>query len=82
MRLPFPLPAPALALVLTLALAACAAQPTPPTSSAAPAKAPQCWNGDSGQFMAVGSQARISGVEVSCEHTSDGKNAQWMGKKH
>jgi hypothetical protein len=30
----------------------------------------------------VGAKATISGVAVTCEKTTDGKNAQWMGKKH
>ncbi len=71
-----------------LGLSACAGQPAPAAPAAATAspaaaapKAPQCWNGDAGKFMDVGSQAAISGVPVSCEKTSDGKNAQWMGKK-
>ncbi len=62
-----------------------AEKPVAPAAAAAPApKAPQCWNGDAGQFQDVGSQASISGVTVVCEKTSDGKNAQWMGtgKKH
>lgn len=67
-----------------LGLSACAGQPghvtSPPPVAAAP-KAPQCWNGDAGKFMDVGSQASISAVSVSCEKTSDGKGAQWMGKK-
>lgn len=70
-----------------LGLSACANQPAPTAQSTAPAvastpKAPQCWNGDSSQFMDVGSKASISGVAVSCEKTADGKSAQWMGKKH
>lgn len=73
-----------------LGLSACASQPAPtpapaePVKAAAPApvKAPQCWNGDTGSFMAIGSSTTISGVAVSCEKTSDGKNGQWMGKKH
>lgn len=73
---------------IALGLSACATQNTPPaqptpaaTAPAAP-KAPQCWNGDAGKFEEVGAQASISGVAVTCEKTSDGKNAQWMGKKH
>lgn len=74
-----------------LGLSACASQapapaaasPAAPAAAATPAApAPQCWNGDAGQFMAVGTQAEISGVKVSCEKTADGKSAQWMGKKH
>lgn len=73
-----------------LGLSACATQSTPPAQpAAAPApaaaaapKAPQCWNGDAGKFEELGTQATISGVAVRCEKTADGKNAQWMGKKH
>jgi len=73
---------------IALGLSGCATQtPAPAEKPAAPAaaaaapapKAPQCWNGDAGQFQDVGSQASISGVAVVCEKTSDGKNAQWMG---
>lgn len=74
---------------VALGLTACAGQTPAPAQPASPApaaaaatKAPQCWNGDAGQFMAVGSKAAISGVNVVCEKTSDGKNAQWMGAKH
>lgn len=82
---------------IALGLSACATQtPAPaqkpaappaaaPAASApapAPAPAPQCWNGDAGKFEAVGTKATISGVAVTCEKTADGKNAQWMGKKH
>ncbi|MBP5988118.1 MAG: hypothetical protein KA538_13120 [Azonexus sp.] len=73
---------------IALGLTACASQaptpaPAPAAATAAPAaKAPQCWNGDAGQFMDVGTKAAISGVNVVCEKTSDGKNAQWMGAKH
>lgn len=72
-----------------LGLVACAGQsPSPsPTTATAPAqnaapKAPQCWNSDAGKFVAIGVTETISGVVVVCEKTSDGKNAQWMGKKH
>ncbi|MBI2308021.1 MAG: hypothetical protein HYU78_12045 [Rhodocyclales bacterium] len=67
-----------------LVLAACASQePTPAPQAAAPAaKVPQCWSGDHGKFFNVGERANISGVDVVCEKTSDGKNGQWMGKKH
>lgn len=76
--------------VATLFLTACASQATPPAKpAAAPApaaaaapKAPQCWNGDAGKFEAVGVKAKISGVDVTCKATSDGKNAQWMGAGH
>lgn len=76
---------------IALGLTACASQaPTPtaaaPAATPAPAvaavKAPQCWNGDAGKFESVGTAASISGVSVVCEKTSDGKNAQWNGKKH
>lgn len=73
---------------IALGLTACASQtPTQPAATMVPAaatapQAPQCWNGDAGKFMDIGSKAAISGVEVVCEKTSDGKNAQWMGKKH
>ncbi|MCK6413472.1 MAG: hypothetical protein L6Q55_13780 [Azonexus sp.] len=70
-----------IASVAALALSACASQSAAPASSSA-AKAPQCWNGDLGAFQAVGTQATISGVTVSCKTTSDGKNAQWMGAGH
>ncbi|WP_374341815.1 hypothetical protein [Azonexus sp.] len=85
-----------LALSAALALSACATQeaapakpaaaaPAPAAVAAAPAapaaKAPQCWNGDTGAFMDLGAHATISGVEVVCQKTSDGKNAQWMGAK-
>lgn len=66
-------------------LAACSSQTTAPaTQAAAPAaaKMPQCYNGDAGKFVDVGTSASISGVNVTCEKTSDGKGAQWMGKKH
>lgn len=64
-----------------LGLSACATQAPAPAQPVA-AKVPQCWNGDAGQFMNAGTKASISGVEVTCEKTSDGKSAQWMGKKH
>jgi hypothetical protein len=77
---------------IALGLSACATQtpapapaqkPAAPAAAApAPAPAPQCWNGDAGKFEAVGSKATISGVAVTCEKTTDGKNAQWMGKKN
>ena len=82
-----------LALSAALALSACATQeaapakpaaaaPAPAAVAAAPAaKAPQCWNGDTGAFMDLGAHATISCVEVVCQKTSDGKNAQWMGAK-
>jgi Tfp pilus assembly protein FimV len=83
-----------LAIAATLTFTACASQTTAPaaaTSAPAPApaaaaaaapKAPQCYNGDAGMFVDVGTKASISGVAVTCEKTADGKGAQWMGKKH
>ena len=82
-----------LAVSAALALSACATQEAAPAKPAAAAlapaavaaasaaKAPQCWNGDTGAFMDLGTHATISGVEVVCLKTSDGKNAQWMGAK-
>lgn len=80
--------------VLPLFVAACAStQPpaaapapvaAPAPAAAAPAEAkpaPQCWNGDAGQFVAVGTKAAIAGVNVECKLTADGKSAQWMGVK-
>jgi hypothetical protein len=71
--------------VAALALSACATQEPAKKADAAPAsaaKAPQCWSGDHNKFFDAGAKTTISGVEVTCEKTSDGKNAQWMGKKH
>ena len=79
-----------IAAAVALTLTACATQSPPPAPAPAPAAAapapapkpaPQCYNGDSGKFEAVGTVATISGVKVACEKTSDGKNAQWMGAK-
>lgn len=81
-----------IAAAFALTLTACATQsptpapaPAPAPAAAAPAPAPkpapQCYNGDSGKFEAVGTMTTISGVKVACEKTSDGKNAQWMGVK-
>lgn len=78
--------------LVSMTLAACAShQPAPAEKTAAPAPAPaaatpaapapQCWNGDAGAFQALGTKTNISGVEVVCEKTADGKNAQWMGAK-
>ena len=68
---------------IALGLSACATQtPAPAPAQKPAAPAPQCWNGDAGKFEAVGTKATISGVAVTCEKTADGKNAQWMGKKH
>ena len=71
-----------------LALTACATQSTTPaktTETAKPveaAKAPQCYSGDHGKFFDLGAKATLAGVDVICEKSSDGKSAQWMGKKH
>lgn len=80
-----------IAAAVALTLTACATQSPPPAPAPAPAaaaaapapapKAPECYNGDSGKFEAVGTVSTISGVKVVCEKTSDGKNAQWMGVK-
>lgn len=80
-----------LLIAVALSLTACATQSTPPAPAAAPAAAaapapapkaaPQCYNGDSGKFEAIGTVTMISGVKVVCEKTSDGKSAQWMGVK-
>jgi hypothetical protein len=72
---------------IALGLTACAsqtpapAQPVAATKPAAVAKVPQCFNGDTGKFEAVGTVSTISGLKVACEKTSDGKNAQWMSAK-
>lgn len=81
-----------IAAAVALTLTACATQSPPPAPAPAPAAAaaapapapkaaPQCYNGDSGKFEAIGTVTTISGVKVVCEKTSDGKNAQWMGAK-
>jgi len=68
-------------------LTACAAAPeskseaTPAVKTEAPAKGPQCYSGDAGKFFDVGAKASVSGVEVSCAATSDGKGASWVGVK-
>ena len=68
-------------------VAACASHsPAPEKVAAAPAPAPakaapQCYSGDHGKFLAIGTQTAISGVDVVCQATSDGKGAQWMGVK-
>ncbi|UCV15825.1 hypothetical protein [Quatrionicoccus australiensis] len=77
-----------------LTLAACASSaPAPekaaasmpaPAVAAAPApakKAPQCYSGDHGKFFDLGARTSISGVDVVCQATSDGKGGQWMGAK-
>jgi len=77
--------------VSALTLAACASQapapapvkPAAPAAAAAPApaKAPQCYSGDHGKFFDIGARTAISGVDVVCQPSSDGKSAQWMGAK-
>jgi len=47
----------------------------------APAKGPQCYSGDAGNFFNVGEQSSISGIQVSCDATSDGKGASWNSAK-
>lgn len=73
-----------------LTLAACASSaPTNEKAAAAPAPAaasakaapPQCYSGDHGKFFDVGTKTTISGVDVVCQPSSDGKSAQWMGAK-
>ena len=76
-----------LALASAAMLVACASTtPTPEKTAAAPAPAaakaaPQCYSGDHGKFLDIGTKTTISGVDVVCEATSDGKGAQWMGVK-
>ena len=70
-----------------LALTACATQEAAkpaaaPAATSATKPAPQCYSSDHSKFFNVGEKTKISGVDVSCEATSDGKNGQWMGKKH
>lgn len=74
--------------VSALTLAACASQapapaPVQPAVAATPtpAKAPQCYSGDHGKFFDIGARTAISGVDVVCQPSSDGKSAQWMGAK-
>lgn len=66
-------------------LSACASESVAPSQSkpaAAEKPAPRCYNGDDGKFYPVGQKAVVSGVEVVCTATSDGKSGQWMGVKH
>lgn len=73
-----------IAVMSVLVVSACATQePAPaPASVAVEKKGPQCWSGDHDKFFDVGSKATLSGVNVECKPTSDGKAAQWMGAKH
>jgi len=80
-----------LAALLTLTLAACATTPEPAPAPApapaaakpaeAPKPAPQCFNGDTGTFMAIGTKAEVAGVKVECKASGDGKGAVWHGMK-
>lgn len=78
-----------LAIAAATAITACASTtPAPEKSAAAPVPVPapakplpQCYSGDHGKFFNAGDKANVSGVEVVCEKTSDGKSAQWMGVK-
>lgn len=74
-----------LAIAAATAITACASSaPAPEKTAAAPAPAkplPQCYSGDHGKFFNAGDKATVSGVDVVCEKTSDGKSAQWMGVK-
>lgn len=74
-----------IALVAVATVSACATQ-NPPAAAPAPAAAapavkpgPQCWSGDHNKFFDVGTKTALSGVNVECKPTSDGKAAQWMG---
>jgi len=61
---------------------AAAPKPAPAVAAApAPVKAPQCYSGDHGKFFDLGARTSISGVDVVCQATSDGKGGQWMGAK-
>jgi len=74
-----------LAIAAATAITACASStPAPEKTAAAPAPAkpvPQCYSGDHGKFFNASEKATVSGVDVVCEKTSDGKSAQWMGVK-
>ena len=74
-----------IAVASAVVLAACASEGSAPSqnkSAAAEKPAPRCYNGDDGKFYPVGQKAVVSGVEVNCSATSDGKSGQWMGAKH
>ncbi len=76
-----------LALVGAAALIAGCASTAPSTAPAAAEKKPevakvaQCYSGDTGRFFGIGEKTTISGLEVTCTATSDGKNGQWMSAK-
>lgn len=72
---------------LAALFAGCASTAPSTTHSAAEkkpetAKLAQCYSGDAGRFFSVGEKTSISGLEVTCTATSDGKNGQWMSAKH
>lgn len=72
-------------LVSVLLLSACASESVAPSqnkSAEAPKPVARCYSGDDDKFYAVGQNARVSGVDVTCSATSDGKSGQWMGMKH
>ena len=77
-----------LAAPILLLAAACSSTPasspvaaTKPAAAPVVAKGPQCYNGDSGSFDAVGTKTSVAGVKVECKLTSDGKSATWHGAK-
>jgi FlaG/FlaF family flagellin (archaellin) len=75
-----------LAAASAVILTACASSsPTNEKTTAAPAPAPtkaaQCYSSDHSKFFDIGSKTTISGVDVVCQATADGKGAQWMGVK-
>lgn len=70
-----------LAAVIVSACASSAPAPTQAKSAEAAKPAPQCYSGDDGKFHPVAQKATISGVEVVCAATADGKSAQWMSAK-
>ncbi len=72
-------------LVSVLLLSACASESAAPSqakSAEADKPTPRCYSGDDGKFYSVGQNAKISGVDVTCAATSDGKSGQWLGVKH
>ncbi len=82
-----------LTIIALLVASASAYAQTPPSPATAPTAtapasaeakpAPQCWHADESKFFDVGTKTSISGVNVECKATSDGKAAQWVGSgKH
>jgi hypothetical protein len=72
-------------LLSALLISACASEGTAPVQQAtaeAQKPVPRCYSGDDGKFYPVGQKATISGVDVTCSATADGKSGQWMGAKH